>query len=132
LVPFRSLLDFPFLALHLGFKYLGFYLKTGPQRVADWLWLIKKLKKRLGTGVISGFRWEEGLLLLKTVLESQSIYWMAVELIPKFIINQIRKLCFNFLWNGNNTTSHIPFMQLGGFIEAKIKWGMGSQEFGSF
>jgi len=35
LVPFISLLDFPFLALHLGFKYLGFYLKIGMQKVVD-------------------------------------------------------------------------------------------------
>jgi hypothetical protein len=32
MVPYRSLLVFPFLALHLGFKYLGFFLKIGMQR----------------------------------------------------------------------------------------------------
>jgi len=32
MVPYRSLLVFPFLALHLGFKYLGFFLKIGTQR----------------------------------------------------------------------------------------------------
>jgi hypothetical protein len=45
LLPFRSFLPFTFTALHTGFKYLGFHLKTGPQRVADWSWLINKIGK---------------------------------------------------------------------------------------
>jgi hypothetical protein len=28
MVPYRSLLVFPFLALHLGFKYLGFFFEN--------------------------------------------------------------------------------------------------------
>jgi hypothetical protein len=61
LVPLRSLLPYTFSALYLGFKYLGFHLKTGPQRVADWSWLLTKIEKRLETGAINGFRWVVGL-----------------------------------------------------------------------
>jgi hypothetical protein len=91
LVPFRNLLAFPFIALNLGFKYLGFFLKTGSQRVVDWMWLVNKIEKNIGLWCYKWLSMGGRLILLKTVLESQSIYWMAVELVPKFIINQIGK-----------------------------------------
>jgi len=75
--------------------------------VADWLWLLKKIKKKIGIWCYKWLSLGGRFVLLKTVLESQSIYWMEVELIPKSILNQIHQLCFKFLWNGNNTTSHI-------------------------
>jgi hypothetical protein len=132
LVPFRSLLDFPFLAMHLGFKYLGFYLKNGPQRVADWLWLIRKIEKKIGVWCYKWLSLGGRFIMLKMVLESQSIYWMAVELIPKFILNQIRKLCFNFLWNGNNTTSHIHLCSWEALSRPKSSGGWGLRNLAHF
>jgi len=42
---FKSILPYTFSALNTGFKYLGYYLKTGAQRVEDWNWLIIKMEK---------------------------------------------------------------------------------------
>jgi hypothetical protein len=36
LAPFKLVLPFTFSALSGGFKYLGYYLKTGAQRANDW------------------------------------------------------------------------------------------------
>jgi hypothetical protein len=40
-------------------------------------------------------------ILVKAVLESQSVFWMSMEVIPRTILNKIRKLMFDFLWSGN-------------------------------
>jgi len=130
LVPFKNLLAFPFIALNLGFKYLGFFLKTGSQRVVDWMWLMNKIEKNIGLWCYKWLSLGGRLILLKTVLESQSIYWMAVELVPKFIINHIRKIFFDFLLNGNNTTCH--FHLCSGDVLSRPKscggWGLRNME----
>jgi hypothetical protein len=125
MVRYRSLLVFPFLDLHLGFKYLGFFFNTGTQRVVDWMWLVNKIEKKIGLWCYKWLSLGGRLILLKRVLESQSIYWMAVELIPKFIINQIHKLCINFLWNGNNPTCHMHLCNWEVLSRPKSSGGWG-------
>lgn len=39
-----SLCDNP---LHIGLKYLGYYLNPNDYKVADWLWLLKKIEPRV-------------------------------------------------------------------------------------
>jgi hypothetical protein len=46
LIPYKSLFPYNFSDLASGFKYLGFFLKTGLQRAEDWIWLIKKNGKK--------------------------------------------------------------------------------------
>jgi hypothetical protein len=40
--------------LDQGMKYLGFFLKPNSYRVNDWLWLLKKIEKRIGNWT---YRW---------------------------------------------------------------------------
>jgi hypothetical protein len=46
LAPYITLFPFTFSDLSTGFKYLGYHLKTGLQRVEDWNWMLKKWRKR--------------------------------------------------------------------------------------
>jgi hypothetical protein len=39
-------------------------------------------------------------ILIKTVLESLAVFWMTLERVPKKVILILRRLAFNFLWNG--------------------------------
>lgn len=41
------------------------------------------------------------LTLVKAVLTSIPVYWFSLLLVPKKIINMMRKLLFNFLWTGS-------------------------------
>jgi hypothetical protein len=43
---------------------------------------------------------------MKSVLESQPVYWMSLAAIPYSVLNKLRKVMFNFLWNGNSETHH--------------------------
>jgi hypothetical protein len=44
--------------------------------------------------------------LVKSVLEGQPVYWMALVAIPVSILEKIRKLMFNFLWSGEEGKKH--------------------------
>jgi hypothetical protein len=46
LAPFRTVLPYIFLFLSIGFRYLGFYLTTGPKKNTEWNWLLSKMKKK--------------------------------------------------------------------------------------
>jgi hypothetical protein len=132
LIPLKSLLPYTFSALNLGFKYLGFHLKTGPQRVADWAWLLTKIEKKIGNWCYRWLSLGGRYVLLKSVLESQPVYWMAVELLPKFVIAQIRKLCFKFLWNGNLSSSHIHLCSWEVLSRPKSSGGWGLRDLTQF
>jgi hypothetical protein len=45
--PFKSLYPYIFSELAIGFKYLGVFIKTGTHRLEDWLWLIRKMEKKI-------------------------------------------------------------------------------------
>jgi hypothetical protein len=132
LLPLRMLLSYTFSALSCGFKYLGFWLKTGSQRVADWNWLITKIEKKIGSWCYRWLSLGGRYILLKSVLESQAVYWMAVELLPKFVIAQIRKLCFKFLWSGNLSSSHIHLCSWEVLSRPKSFGGWGIRDLNLF
>jgi hypothetical protein len=47
LLPFKAMFPYNFSDLDSGFKYLGYFLKTGPHRANDWIWLLKKMEKKI-------------------------------------------------------------------------------------
>jgi hypothetical protein len=74
LTPYKSLFPFTFSDLSTGFKYLGYHLKTGPQRVEDWSWMLKKVEKKIGLWCYRWLSLGGRYTLLKSVLESQPVY----------------------------------------------------------
>jgi hypothetical protein len=72
----------------------------GRYKIEDWLLLLDKYEKRIrhwcnGWLSIGGF-----LVLIKFVLESQPINWLALSNMPTMIIQRICQLVFCFLWSG--------------------------------
>lgn len=51
---FKVVFPFKFISMDLGFKYLGFYLKAGAQRLEEWNWLLKFFEKRINNWC---YRW---------------------------------------------------------------------------
>jgi hypothetical protein len=88
-----------------GFKYLGYFLKTGPHRANDWSWLLKKMEKKIDNWCYRWLSLGGRYTLLKVVLESQPVYWMSLAYVPRSVLNSIRKLMFNFLWRRNNDST---------------------------
>jgi hypothetical protein len=104
LAPFKNLLPYSFSDLSSGFRYLGYFLKTGAYRAEDWDWLVAKNNKEDRLMVQRWLTLGGRYILVKTVLEGQYVYWMSMESIPHSVLNKIRKLMFQFLWNGHKDT----------------------------
>jgi hypothetical protein len=57
------------------------------------------------TGAITFLSLGGRYVLIKAVLESQPVYWLALAHIPDTVLNQIRKMVFSYLWSGSKYPS---------------------------
>jgi hypothetical protein len=106
-------------------KYLGFNLKPNDYKKEDWLWLLKKLEKRLQ---IWSHRWLSRagrLVLVKSILESIPVYWMSLSWILKGILEAARKICFKFLWSGKKDSYVTPWVRWENIVAPKALGGWG-------
>jgi len=70
-----------------GLKYLGYWLKPTGHKIAYWIWLVKKLEKRLSIWSHKYLSRMGRLVLTKSVLEATPVYWMALAWIPRNILS---------------------------------------------
>jgi hypothetical protein len=94
---------FPHNFTHLssGFKYLRYYIKADHYKASDWDWLVSKVEKKLGHWCNRWLSIGGRYTLIKSTLEGQPIYWMALAAIPTSVLDKLQKLTFNFLWSGS-------------------------------
>jgi hypothetical protein len=97
---FKDSIPFTFIDLSEGFRYLGFQLKLGASSPGDWRWLVAIFERRIGFWCNKWLSLGGRFTLVKSVLESLAVFWMTLERIPNKIIIILRRLSFNFLWNG--------------------------------
>jgi hypothetical protein len=81
--------------LDKGVKYLGFHLKPNDYKYVDCVFLIKKIEAKISCWCHGGCRGGR-LVLVKLVLESILVYWLSISYIPKGVLENIRRKCFNF------------------------------------
>lgn len=84
-----------------GLKYLGFWLKPTCQNIADWVWLVSKVEKRLSFWSHRYLSRAGRLVLIKSVLEATPVFWMALAWIPRHILSHLQQLCNRYLWAGS-------------------------------
>jgi hypothetical protein len=101
LSSYKNFLPYTFIELSLEFWYLGYYLKTGTHRAADWNWLMVRMEKKINQWNNIWLSLGGHFILLKSVLEGQNVYWMSLETLPHLILNKLRILMFHFLWTGH-------------------------------
>lgn len=94
-------------------KYLGFFLRPKNYRVNDWLWLLKKIEKRIRNWT---FRWLSlgcRLTLANSSLQSIPVYWISLVKLPSSILHRIQLLLTNFIWKegGKGTRYHLNKME---------------------
>lgn len=73
LSPLKDILPFTFADLNVGFKYLGYYLKPGSSKSADWSWLVAKFEKKIGLWCNKWLSLGSRFILVKAVLESVGV-----------------------------------------------------------
>ena len=62
--------------------------------------------------------------MVKSVLKAIPVYWMHFW-IPVGILERIRKICFKFLWSGNNEASGLPWSSWKVLANPKSLGGWG-------
>jgi hypothetical protein len=109
-----------------GFKYLGYILKADRFKVEDWNWLISKYENRISHWCNRWLTLGGRLVLVKAVLESQPVYWLALENIPSSVLHRIRQVVFNFLWDGKRKRKgfHLCSWQLIARPKKYGGWGL--------
>jgi hypothetical protein len=75
---FKDIFPYNFVDLSEGFRYLGYFLKSDNYKAEDWRWLISKFEKRLNLWCNRWLSLGGRYVLIKVVLESQPVYWMAL------------------------------------------------------
>jgi hypothetical protein len=122
---YKEIFPYKFADLTDGFRYLGYFLKPVNYKVEDWHWLIAKFEKRIGHWCNRWLSLGGRFVLIKAVLESMHVYWMALESILMSVLNRIRQLMFNFLWSGSSVKQHIHLCKWEIIAKPKIFGGWG-------
>ena len=85
---------------------MGFFIKANRYSKFDWLWLLDKFESRIHHWCNKHLSLGGRYVLIKVVLESLPVYWMALTKFPATILSSIRKLIFSFLWTGSKLTGY--------------------------
>jgi hypothetical protein len=125
LTCFKALFPYNFVELNEGFWYLGFFLKPTNYRVVDWSWLIEKFEKRMGLWCHRWLSLGERFVLVKAVLESLFVYWLAVAIIPLTVLNRIRQLDVQILVVGHWGKGPLTSLQVGRSHQTESLWWVG-------
>jgi hypothetical protein len=73
----KELFPFEVKPVDVGFKYLGCFLKPNCYTKADWIWLEKKIEKRISNWSHRWLTLGGRVTLVKVVLESIPVYWIS-------------------------------------------------------
>ena len=103
---------FPFANGKLPVRYLGLPLLTKKMTVLDYMPLIEKIRKRIGSWTGRFLSYAGRLQLIKSVITSLVNFWMAAFRLPSGCIKEIESLCSAFLWSGPDLNRR----------KAKVSW----------
>jgi hypothetical protein len=85
----------------LGFKYLGYFLKANRTFFEHWRWLLIKFESRIKHWCNRWLTLGGRCILVKAVLETQLVFWMALVAVSVAVLTKIRKLIFDSLDGGS-------------------------------
>jgi hypothetical protein len=109
---FRTMFSFNFEDLSVGFRYLGYHLKYEKSLFEDWRWLLIKFEKRIKQWCNRWLTLGGRYTLAKSVLETQSVYWMALAAVPVSVLSKIANLFFIFF--GREVERHRESISVAG------------------
>lgn len=106
-----------------SFNYFGYFMKANSCRIVDWNWLLEKVKKWIGNWCNRWLSLDGRYTLLKSSMEGQPVYWMALAALLLTVLHKLRKLSFNFLWSGCSTIPRLHLSSWDTIAKPKHKGG---------
>ena len=76
--------------IHMGFKYLGYFIKPLGYGVKDWLWMLRIFEKIIENWSFKLLSLGGVLILIRVVLSSLPVFWFALAPILVSILNNMR------------------------------------------
>ncbi|XP_077228480.1 uncharacterized protein LOC143861437 [Tasmannia lanceolata] len=102
----------------LPMKYLGLPLTSGRLTSDDCIPLISKIRARIAS-------WANRFELIKTVLNSFSVYWSTAFRLPMGVLNEIDKIMRKFVWAGSSLANSYHPISWANVCSPKDEGGLG-------
>ena len=83
------------------FKYLGYFIKPLRYEVKDWFLMVQNFERRIKHWAHKLLSLGGRLVMIRVVMSSMHVYWMALAPIPISIMVRLMKLIFDFLWGSS-------------------------------
>ncbi|XP_062075813.1 uncharacterized protein LOC133779933 [Humulus lupulus] len=109
-------------------KYLGVNLKPTRWQVADCSEIIKKVQARLHVWASRHLSFAGRTHLIFSVLLGIRNYWMQIFMLPISVIQEIDRICRNFLWGANGHRSKFYCSSWSQVCLPKSLGGLGFKE----
>ncbi|XP_062089258.1 uncharacterized protein LOC133795819 [Humulus lupulus] len=88
-------------------KYLGLCLRPTKWKAEDYGLILKKVQNRLHSWSSRHLSFAGRSQLIHSVLLGIRTYWMSIFLLPQRVIQEIDRLCRNFLWGVKGCCSRV-------------------------
>ena len=92
-----DLLSVPMFPIEMGFRYLGYWLKTLSYCVKDWRWIIGKFEGKISHWTYRFLSIEGRLTIIRSTLYGIPVFWSSLAKLPCSILITLRQRMFNFL-----------------------------------
>lgn len=90
--------------------------------------LISKITARISNWAAKSLSYAGRTQLVNSVLSSLHVYWCSVFILPKIVVNEVEKLCRNFLGHGSNSSSNGGLVAWTTVCRQKSKGGLGIKD----
>lgn len=109
-------------------KNLGAPLIDSSKQVASWEYLVLRLEWRLSSWTFRTLNFANRATLVKSVLQSMSLYILSALAPPKYILNKMWNIQRNFLWGGSKNPSKWTLIGWDTLCLPKNKGGLGFRD----
>ncbi|XP_074267155.1 uncharacterized protein LOC141590462 [Silene latifolia] len=109
----------------LPFKYLGVRISHKRLSKIDCNVLVDKMLARIRDWNKKKISYSGRLILVKSVLETIHNYWSQIFFLPIGVMDRIKALCRNFLWEGHESYTKAPLVAWSVLCQGKEYGGLG-------
>lgn len=106
-------------------RYLGLPLLTKGMTATDFLLLVEKIRKRIGTWTGRFLSYAGRLQLINSVISSLANFWMAAFHLPSRCLKEVERICSAFLWLGPDLNSRKTKIAWSKICKTKKEGGLG-------
>ncbi|XP_074266921.1 uncharacterized protein LOC141590213 [Silene latifolia] len=109
----------------MPFRYLGVPIKAGRLTKLECSALTENMVARIRGFGAKKLSFAVRITLINAVLNTLQNYWAQMFIIPKSIINHIRAICRNYLWDGSPDYHRVPLVAWDKVTLYKNEGGLG-------